>query len=68
MPYKITTLTVPNHKVKVKHTETKATLELHSAPGFNGLCDDFVVLIGLEELHRPRMWYVGRKCVKGVRE
>ena len=60
MPYKITSLEAPNHKIKVKKTETKATLEL-DAPGFEGLKEDFVLLIGLEELNRPRMWYANRE-------
>jgi poly [ADP-ribose] polymerase len=55
MPYKITTLEAPNHTIKVKKTETRATLELDTR-GFEGLKEDFVLLIGLEELNRPRMW------------
>lgn len=58
MPYKITSLEVPSHAIKVKQTETKASVELDSPVGFQGLKNDFVLLIGLEELHRPRMWYV----------
>jgi hypothetical protein len=58
MPYKITSLESPNHQMKVKRTETKATLVLEPAQGgpFLGLKEDFVLLIGLEEIHRPRMW------------
>ena len=58
MPYKITSIEAPNHQLKLKQTETKATVELHAPPGFEGLKEDFVLLIGLEELNRPRMWYV----------
>lgn len=58
MPYKITLLEVPNHQIKVKQTETRASIELDTPAGFQGFNNDFVLLIGLEELHRPRMWYV----------
>lgn len=59
MPYKITTLECANHPIKVKQTDTKATVELDTEDGkpFGGLEEDFIVLIGLEEINRPRMWY-----------
>lgn len=61
MPYTITSID-PQYldHVKVKHTETKASLEF-SDPNFGGLEQDFVLLIGLEELNRPRMWYDSKR-------
>lgn len=58
MPYKITTLESRNHPIKMKKTDTKATLELALyGKEIDGLNKDFVLHIGLEEIHRPRMWY-----------
>ncbi|KAL5457332.1 hypothetical protein EMCRGX_G034580 [Ephydatia muelleri] len=53
MPFKIKTLECPTHKIKVKRTATTAIVEL--CPG-SILGDGFQLLIGLAEIHVPRMW------------
>ncbi|XP_019851276.1 PREDICTED: uncharacterized protein LOC100633591 isoform X2 [Amphimedon queenslandica] len=53
MPFTIRTIESPAHKIKMKKTDTKATVEL--CPG-EKLGTGFQLLIGLAEIHVPRMW------------
>ncbi|RUS77622.1 hypothetical protein EGW08_014622, partial [Elysia chlorotica] len=53
MPFDIRTLHCPTHKVKVKQTASKAFVELAGRQKFGS---GFLLLIGLAEIHVPRMW------------
>ncbi|KAK3097154.1 hypothetical protein FSP39_006899 [Pinctada imbricata] len=53
MPFTIRTLQCPTHKVRMKHTDTKAVIEMLPRQQMD---DSFQVLIGLAEIHVPRMW------------
>ncbi|GFR66346.1 poly [ADP-ribose] polymerase [Elysia marginata] len=53
MPFDIRTLHCPTHKVKVKQTASKAYVELAGHQEFGS---GFLLLIGLAEIHVPRMW------------
>ncbi|XP_065907785.1 protein mono-ADP-ribosyltransferase PARP4-like isoform X2 [Dysidea avara] len=54
MPFKIRTIESPTHKLKIKKTATKAVVEM--CEGGSGLGDGFQLLVGLAEIHVPRMW------------
>ncbi|XP_038059035.1 uncharacterized protein LOC119730290 isoform X2 [Patiria miniata] len=54
MPYDIRSLESPTHPIKHKQTASKATVCL--ADDCRGLDDGFQLLIGLAEIHVPRMW------------
>ncbi|XP_022100686.1 poly [ADP-ribose] polymerase 4-like isoform X2 [Acanthaster planci] len=54
MPYEIRSLESPTHPIKRKQTASKATVCL--ADDCLGLDDGFQLLIGLAEIHVPRMW------------
>jgi poly [ADP-ribose] polymerase len=53
MPFNIKTIESPTHKIKLKKTASMATVELcpHSVLGAG-----FTLLVGLSEIHVPRMW------------
>ncbi|GFO43316.1 poly [ADP-ribose] polymerase, partial [Plakobranchus ocellatus] len=53
MPFDIRSLDCPTHKVKVKQTASKAFVELAGRQEFGS---GFLLLIGLSEIHVPRMW------------
>ncbi|XP_076330882.1 uncharacterized protein LOC143236481 [Tachypleus tridentatus] len=53
MPFLIQTIQSPTHKIKIKKTETKAVVAVEEC---NMLNVDFNLLIGLAEVHVPRMW------------
>ncbi|XP_012936925.2 protein mono-ADP-ribosyltransferase PARP4, partial [Aplysia californica] len=53
MPFDIRTLDCPTHKVKIKQTASKAYLEVVQGQAFGS---GFQLLIGLAEIHVPRMW------------
>ncbi|CAH1800048.1 unnamed protein product [Owenia fusiformis] len=53
MPFNIHTLHCPTHKVKMKQTADKAVVELQKN---QQLGEGFTLLIGLAEIHVPRMW------------
>ncbi|XP_065907778.1 protein mono-ADP-ribosyltransferase PARP4-like isoform X3 [Dysidea avara] len=54
MPFKIRTIESPTHKLRIKKTATKAVVEM--CEGDDGLGDGFQLLVGLAEIHVPRMW------------
>ena len=54
MPFKIKEITSPTHSLKMKKTDTKAVVELKSSN--TDLGERFQLLIGLAEIHVPRMW------------
>ncbi|XP_071800756.1 protein mono-ADP-ribosyltransferase PARP4-like isoform X2 [Asterias amurensis] len=54
MPYDIRSLESPTHPIKQKQTAAKATVCLSEK--CSGLDDGFQLLIGLAEIHVPRMW------------
>lgn len=47
MPYLITEIVSPSHKIHIKQTDTKATVEL--AENSRGNNSNFVLLIGLDD-------------------
>uniref|UniRef100_A0A2C9KRG3 Poly [ADP-ribose] polymerase n=1 Tax=Biomphalaria glabrata TaxID=6526 RepID=A0A2C9KRG3_BIOGL len=53
MPFEIRSLHCPTHKVKIKQTSTKAYVEMSRRQNFGS---GFQLLIGLAEIHVPRMW------------
>ncbi|XP_062607148.1 protein mono-ADP-ribosyltransferase PARP4-like, partial [Saccostrea cucullata] len=53
MPFDIRSLECPTHKILVKRTATKATVEMKEDQTIE---DGFQLLIGLAEIHVPRMW------------
>ncbi|XP_056015621.1 uncharacterized protein LOC125677683 isoform X3 [Ostrea edulis] len=53
MPFDIRSLECPTHKVLVKKTATKAVVRMKDEQTIN---DGFQLLIGLAEIHVPRMW------------
>lgn len=53
MPFLIRTIQSPTHRIKIKKTETKAVVAVEEC---NMLNVDFNLLIGLAEVHVPRMW------------
>ncbi|KAK3773376.1 hypothetical protein RRG08_023253 [Elysia crispata] len=53
MPFDIRTLHCPTHKVKIKQTASKAFVQLAGQQEFGS---GFLLLIGLAEIHVPRMW------------
>ena len=53
MPFPIKTIESPTHKIKMKKTATMATVELCEG---SGLGAGFQLMIGLAEIHVPRMW------------
>ncbi|XP_028417262.1 protein mono-ADP-ribosyltransferase PARP4-like isoform X3 [Dendronephthya gigantea] len=53
MPFDIRTLDCPTHAVRLKKTATKAVLEMKEG---QKLDNGFQLLIGLAEIHVPRMW------------
>ncbi|XP_052241111.1 uncharacterized protein LOC127851394 isoform X2 [Dreissena polymorpha] len=53
MPFDIRSIECPTQKVKIKRTLTKATVEMLSN---QSISDGFQLLIGLAEIHVPRMW------------
>ncbi|XP_025097286.1 poly [ADP-ribose] polymerase 4-like [Pomacea canaliculata] len=53
MPFDIKSLVCPTHFVRMKKTATKAVIELK--PG-QDIQEGFQILIGLAEIHVPRMW------------
>ncbi|XP_070191086.1 protein mono-ADP-ribosyltransferase PARP4-like [Littorina saxatilis] len=53
MPFDIKSLECPSHPVKVKQTASKAVVELRDGQDIG---DGFQLLIGLAEIHVPRMW------------
>nr|KAG5699378.1 hypothetical protein BaRGS_008286 [Batillaria attramentaria] len=53
MPFDIRSLECPTHKVKVKRTASKAVVELRPD---QDIVDGFQLLVGLAEIHVPRMW------------
>ncbi|KAL3871218.1 hypothetical protein ACJMK2_039226 [Sinanodonta woodiana] len=59
MPFDIRTIECPTHKINLKKTLTKAVVGLCDE---QSLSDGFQLLIGLAEIHVPRMW-VERKGV-----
>lgn len=57
MPYDIQTIQSPSHTIRLKQTATKAVVQHNPRSTANhGLDKDFVLLIALQEVHRPRMW------------
>ncbi|XP_053398285.1 protein mono-ADP-ribosyltransferase PARP4-like [Mercenaria mercenaria] len=53
MPFDIRSIECPSQKIKVKRTLTKATVEMMEG---ESIADGFQLLIGLAEIHVPRMW------------
>lgn len=53
MPFKIRELRSPTHELMIKKTDTKAVVKLETGVGLN---EGFQLLIGLAEIHVPRMW------------
>ncbi|XP_061177422.1 LOW QUALITY PROTEIN: protein mono-ADP-ribosyltransferase PARP4-like [Saccostrea echinata] len=53
MPFDIRSLECPTHKILVKKTATKATVSMKEDQIIK---DGFQLLIGLAEIHVPRMW------------
>ncbi|XP_060597096.1 uncharacterized protein LOC132751015 isoform X2 [Ruditapes philippinarum] len=53
MPFDIRSIECPSQKIKVKRTLTKATIEMLEGESIG---DGFQLLIGLAEIHVPRMW------------
>ncbi|KAK2175772.1 hypothetical protein NP493_708g00019 [Ridgeia piscesae] len=53
MPFDIRSITCPTHKVRMKQTVTKATVELAANQALN---DGFQLWIHLAQIHVPRMW------------
>uniref|UniRef100_A0ABM0MFB2 Poly [ADP-ribose] polymerase n=1 Tax=Saccoglossus kowalevskii TaxID=10224 RepID=A0ABM0MFB2_SACKO len=53
MPFDIRNLESPTHEINIKRTATKAVVELVKD---SVLGDSFQLLIGLAEIHVPRMW------------
>ncbi|KAL8624962.1 hypothetical protein ACOMHN_039849 [Nucella lapillus] len=53
MPFDIKTLDCPTHKVMVKRTACKAVVELGKGQSIQ---EGFQLLVGLAEIHVPRMW------------
>jgi len=53
MPFDIRTIESPSHPIRIKRTATKAVVLLE--PG-QSLGNGFQLLIGLAEIHVPRMW------------
>ena len=53
MPFPIKTIESPTHKIKLKKTSTMATVELCEGAEMGA---GFQLLIGLAEIHVPRMW------------
>ena len=59
MPYKIESIRSPSHPLLIKKTETKATVCLNKKneeKTCKGLEENFVMLITLSDVNRPRMW------------
>ncbi|XP_076466190.1 uncharacterized protein LOC143297656 [Babylonia areolata] len=53
MPFDIRTLKCPTHSVKIKRTASKAVVALREEQNIR---DGFQLLVGLAEIHVPRMW------------
>ncbi|CAL1538041.1 unnamed protein product [Lymnaea stagnalis] len=53
MPFEIRSLHCPTHKIRVKQTASKAYVEMARLQKFGS---GFQLLIGLAEIHVPRMW------------
>ncbi|XP_041352469.1 protein mono-ADP-ribosyltransferase PARP4-like isoform X2 [Gigantopelta aegis] len=53
MPFDIHSLECPTHKLRIKKTATKAVVKMKEGQSFK---DGFQLLIGLAEIHVPRMW------------
>ncbi|CAH3018315.1 unnamed protein product, partial [Porites evermanni] len=53
MPFDIRTIDSPSHSIRIKRTATKAVVSLEHG---QSLEDGFQLLIGLAEIHVPRMW------------
>ncbi|KAH9525129.1 Protein mono-ADP-ribosyltransferase parp4 [Bulinus truncatus] len=53
MPFEIRSLHCPTHNIKMKKTSTKAYVEMTRKQNFGS---GFQLLIGLAEIHVPRMW------------
>ncbi|XP_031548614.1 protein mono-ADP-ribosyltransferase PARP4-like isoform X2 [Actinia tenebrosa] len=53
MPFDIRSIQSPTHPIRIKRTATKAVVELE--PG-HVMGDGFQLIIGLAEIHVPRMW------------
>ncbi|KAK3593675.1 hypothetical protein CHS0354_013571 [Potamilus streckersoni] len=53
MPFDIRTIECPTHKIMLMKTLTKAVVEMCNG---QSLSDGFQLLIGLAEIHVPRMW------------
>ncbi|XP_059150079.1 protein mono-ADP-ribosyltransferase PARP4-like isoform X2 [Physella acuta] len=53
MPFEIRSLKCPTHKIRVKQTASKAFVEMVRLQNFGS---GFQLLIGLAEIHVPRMW------------
>ena len=53
MPFPIKTIDSPTHKIKLKKTSTMATVELCEGAELGA---GFQLMIGLAEIHVPRMW------------
>ncbi|XP_070569266.1 protein mono-ADP-ribosyltransferase PARP4-like [Ptychodera flava] len=53
MPFDIRTIESPTHEINIKRTASKAVIELEKN---STMGDGFQLLIGLAEIHVPRMW------------
>jgi poly [ADP-ribose] polymerase len=53
MPFDIRTIQSPSHEIKIKRTAAMAMIELEKG---QQLGDGFQLLVGLAEIHVPRMW------------
>ncbi|XP_063404028.1 uncharacterized protein LOC134687563 isoform X2 [Mytilus trossulus] len=53
MPFDIRTVTCPTHKIMKKSTATRCTVSMTEG---QTISDGFQLLIGLAEIHVPRMW------------
>ncbi|XP_062507413.1 protein mono-ADP-ribosyltransferase PARP4-like isoform X2 [Corticium candelabrum] len=53
MPFEIKSIQSPSHKLKTKRTATMAMVELEDGQQLN---DGLQLLVGLAEIHVPRMW------------
>eukprot|EP00055_Hartaetosiga_balthica_P011935 m.56054 g.56054 ORF g.56054 m.56054 type:complete len:1922 (+) comp7782_c0_seq1:62-5827(+) len=65
MPSNITNISCPSHKdfLKVKRTDTKATIEVSDLPSLD---EGFTLDIDLDNINAPRMW-VEESATKGTR-
>ena len=51
--YVIRTISSPSHKIRFKKTAAKAVVEMEKNQSVG---DGFQLLVGLAEIHMPRMW------------